>query len=58
MAAIGSRAWKTILIIAAILFVGGMLLSGFLIPGIAFLVLLIVGGAIAMLTKKSNVPDR
>ena len=43
--------------IAAVLFVAGMLFSGFIIPGLFFLVLLVVGGAIALLNRGSNTPD-
>ncbi len=43
--------------IAAVFFVIAMLFSGFIIPGLFFLVLLIVGGAIALLNRGSNTPD-
>ncbi len=57
MAAISSRVWKIIMGIAAVFFVIAMLFSGFIIPGLFFLVLLIVGGAIALLNRGSNTPD-
>jgi predicted membrane protein len=56
MAAISSRAWKIVMAIAAVFFIAGMLFTGFIIPGLFFLVLLVVGGAIALLNRGSNTP--
>lgn len=49
MARVTRHTWKTVLIVAGIVLVIGMLLSGFLVP-IAALVLLVllVGGGIAL----------
>lgn len=57
MAAVSNHAWKIIMAIAAVLFIVGMLFTGFIIPGLFVLVLLIVGGAIALLNRGANTPD-
>lgn len=48
--------WKAILAIGAIVFAIAMLVSGFLVPGIAVIFLLIALGGGALLNRKAGPP--
>jgi hypothetical protein len=58
MAGISGSAWKTILILAGIVLVTFLIISGYLIWGVALLVLLLVLGGGALLYRSAGPPER